>query len=193
MTFKLGLTGSIGMGKSTTAQMFVDQGCALWDADAVVRALYAPKGPAIAPVAALVPAALQDNMLNREILRDAIRADDSLLSEIEAIVHPLVQASRAQFIADTDADVAVFDIPLLYETGSEKEFDAVACVFSDEKTQKARVLARGSMSEDDLALILSRQMPIAEKRARADFEIETDTMDHARQQVADILATIRGA
>ncbi len=195
MTFKLGLTGSIGMGKSTTAQMFVEAGCALWDADATVHQLYAPNGPAIAPIVQLVPEALEDTdkgpILNRAILRDAIRADDTLLTKIEAIVHPMVKASRTDFIAETKADIAVFDIPLLFETKSEANFDAIACVYTDADTQKQRVLARGNMSEDDLALILSRQMPIDEKRKRADFAIKTDTLDHAKQQVSAILDTIR--
>lgn len=195
MTFKLGLTGSIGMGKSTTAQMFVDAGCALWDADATVHQLYAPNGPAIAPIAKLVPQALEDTdqgpILNRAILREAIRSEETVLSQIEAIVHPMVKSSRAQFIAQTTADIAVFDIPLLFETGSQDDFDATACVFTDADTQKQRVLARGQMSAEDLKMILSRQMPIADKRAKADFDIETDTLDHARQQVTAILETIR--
>lgn len=192
MSFLLGLTGSIGMGKSTTAQMFADAGCAVWDADAAVHQLYAPNGLAIAPIAELVPDALQDNVLDRTVLRNAIRADASLLSKIEAIVHPLVGASRDAFKADAASEILVFDTPLLFETGGNAGMDAVACVWTNAETQKERVLSRGTMSEDDFAMILSRQIPIEEKRALSDYVIETDTLDHARAQVAAILADIKG-
>jgi dephospho-CoA kinase len=192
MSFLLGLTGSIGMGKSTTAQMFADAGCAVWDADAAVHQLYAPDGPAIAPIAELVPDALQDHVLDRTVLRDAIRADATLLSKIEAIVHPLVGASRDAFKEDAAAEILVFDTPLLLETGGNANMDAVACVWTNAEMQKERVLSRGTMSEDDFAMILSRQMPIEEKRALSDYVIETDTLDHARAQVAAILADIKG-
>ncbi|WP_293450469.1 dephospho-CoA kinase [Planktotalea sp.] len=192
MSFLLGITGSIGMGKSTTAQMFADAGCAVWDADAAVHQLYAPNGLAIAPIAVLVPDALQDNVLDRTVLRNAIRADASLLSKIEAIVHPLVGASRDAFKADAASEILVFDTPLLFETGGNVGMDAVACVWTNAETQKERVLSRGTMSEDDFAMILSRQMPIEEKRALSDYVIETDTLDHARAQVAAILADIKG-
>ncbi|MDA7427679.1 dephospho-CoA kinase [Primorskyibacter aestuariivivens] len=191
MTFRLGLTGSIGMGKSTTAQMFTDLGCALWDADAAVHRAYAPGGPAIAPIGAMVPEALRGDRLDRDVLRNAIRSDAELLSRIEAVVHPIVRADREQFLRDTKADIAVLDIPLLFETGAEAEMDAVAVVSVAPDIQKARVLERGTMSEDDFNLILSRQMRDAEKRKRADFVIETDTLEHARQQVETIVTTIR--
>lgn len=191
MTYRLGLTGSIGMGKSTTAQMFADEGCALWDADAAVHRAYAPGGPAIAPVGALVPDALRGDRLDRETLRNAIRSDAELLSRIEAVVHPIVRADREQFLRETTADIAVLDIPLLFETGSESDMDAVAVVSVAPDIQKARVLERGTMSEDDFDLILSRQMPDAEKRSKADFVIETDTLEHARAQVKTVVRTIR--
>lgn len=192
MKFRLGLTGSIGMGKSTTAQMFVEEGCDLWDADAAVHRLYAPNGPAIAPVAQLVPDALRDGSLDRTVLRDAIRADDTLLGKIEKIVHPLVAQDRESFISESNKAILVFDTPLLFETGGNNSMDAVACVWTDAATQKERVLARGTMSEEDLAMILARQMPIEEKRAKSDYEIETDTLDHARAQVRAIVADIKG-
>ena len=191
MTFRLGLTGSIGMGKSTTAQMFVDHGCALWDADAAVHRAYAPGGPAIAPVGALVPEALHGDRLDRDVLRNAIRSDAELLSRIEAVVHPIVRADREQFLRETKADIAVLDIPLLFETSAEGEMDAVAVVSVAPDVQKARVLERGTMREEDFNLILSRQMPDAEKRSKADFVIETDTLEHARQQVETVVKTIR--
>ncbi len=191
MTFRLGLTGSIGMGKSTTAQMFADAGCAIWDADAAVHDAYAPGGPAIHPVGALVPDALRGDRLDRDTLRNAIRENPELLAQIEKIVHPLVRANRDAFLKSTDAKIAVLDIPLLFETGAETELDAVACVTVSEDIQKARVMARGTMSESDLELILSRQMPNDEKIARATYVIETDTLEHARAQVNDIVRQIR--
>ena len=192
MSFKLGLTGSIGMGKSTTAQMFADAGCDVWDADAAVHRLYAPNGLAIEPVAQLVPDALHGGILDRYILRNAIRADATLLSSIEKIVHPLVGEDRAAFIAKAKADILVFDIPILFETGGNKAMNAVACVSVDAETQRARVLARGTMNEDDFKMILARQMPIEEKRALSDYVIETDTLDHARAQVVAIIEDIKG-
>lgn len=192
MKFLLGLTGSIGMGKSTTAQMFVEEGCDLWDADAAVHRLYAPNGPAIVPIAKLVPDALKGDILDRDTLRSAIRADDSLLSKIEAIVHPMVAQDREAFITQSNKDILVFDVPLLFETGGNERMDAVACVWTDQMIQKERVLARGTMTKDDFEMILSRQMPIEEKRAKSDYQIETDTLDHARAQVRKIVADIRG-
>lgn len=191
MTFNLGLTGSIGMGKSTTAAMFAGEGCDVWDADAAVHRLYAPNGPAIAPIAKLVPDALKGDILDRTILRDAIRSDQTLLSQIESIVHPMVRADRDAFRATSKAEILVFDIPLLFETGAETEMDAVACVWIDEQTQQSRVLERGTMSLEDLELILSRQMPIELKREKSDYVIQTDTTEHARAQVKAVIADIR--
>ncbi len=191
MTFKLGPTGSIGMGKSTTAQFFADEGCDVWDADATVHRLYAPGGPAIVPVAALVPEALRGDVLDRDVLRDAIRSDQQLLSKIEQIVHPLVRSDRAEFLRSAASDIVVFDIPLLFETQSDKDMDAVACVVVDRDTQKERVLARGTMTEADLDLILSRQMPIEEKLAKSDYVIETYTLDDAKARVKAVVKDIR--
>ncbi|MBC7132225.1 MAG: dephospho-CoA kinase [Roseovarius sp.] len=190
MTFRLGLTGSIGMGKSTTAQLFVEEGCALWDADAAVHRLYAPGGAAVAPIAGAFPEAVEDGAVNRARLRAIIARDPDALKRIEAIVHPLVTRDRADFLAAQSADVTVLDIPLLFETGVA-DLDAVAVVSAPPEEQRARVLARGTMSEADFEAILARQMPDAEKRARADYVIETDTPAHAREQVRTILADIR--
>ena len=192
MTFKLGLTGSIGMGKSTTARMFADLGCALWDADAAVARLYGPDGAALGPISSLLPDAIVDGTLDRAVLRREIAKDPGLLARIEAIVHPLVRADRERAVQETDADIIVCDIPLLFETGSDREMDAVACVSVDAETQRARVLERGTMSEEDFEMILRRQMPNAEKCDRADFVIPTDTMENARNQVLDIVNRIRG-
>lgn len=190
--FKLGLTGSIGMGKSTTAKMFAEAGCALWDADAAVHRLYEKGGAAVAPIAALISNAVIDGAVSRAALKQAIGAEPALLDQIEAIVHPLVAQDRSEFLTTAKADIAVLDIPLLFETGSRSRFDAVAVVWIDAETQKSRVLARGTMDEAQFNMILAKQMPIAEKKARADYLIETDTLEHARAQVHSVINHIRG-
>lgn len=191
MSFRLGLTGSIGMGKSTTAQLFVAEGCALWDADQAVHRLYGPGGAAVDPLRALCPGAIADGAVSRDRLRALLGRTPGLLGQIEAIVHPLVAQDRDRFLADCPADIAVLDIPLLFENGTEAQMDAVACVTIDPATQKARVLARGTMTEAQFRDILARQMPDAEKRARADYVISTETLDHARQQVQTVIRDIR--
>ncbi|MEM6311625.1 MAG: dephospho-CoA kinase [Pseudomonadota bacterium] len=190
MTFKLGLTGSIGMGKSTTAQMFVDRGCALWDADAAVHRLYAKGGSAVKKFAEILPEAIEDDQVSRKKLKLLIERDPNTLKIIERIVHPLVRADRERMMVSVDVHVTVFDIPLLFETDAQDEFDAVACVHVSDTEQKRRVLARGTMSEDQFHLILSKQMPIADKLARSDYQIETSSMDAAAQQVDAVLADI---
>jgi dephospho-CoA kinase len=191
MTFRLGLTGSIGMGKSTTARLFAEEGCAVWDADAAVHRLYARGGAGVAPVAAAFPEAVVDGVVDRGRLRRIIAGDAAALARIEAIVHPLVARDRAEFVAAQEADVTVLDIPLLYETGAETGLDAVAVVSVAPEIQRDRVLARGTMSAAEFETILARQVPDAEKRARADYVIETDSMEHARAQVRAVLARIR--
>jgi dephospho-CoA kinase len=190
MTFRLGLTGSIGMGKSTTAQLFVEEGCALWDADAAVHRLYSCGGAAVAPMARAFPDAVEGGEVQRARLKEIIARDAAALKRIEAIVHPLVAADRAAFLVAQTADVTVLDIPLLFETGATG-FDAVVVVSAPPETQRARVLARGTMSDAEFETILARQMPDSEKRARADYVIETDTLDHARAQVRAVMADIR--
>lgn len=192
MTFKLGLTGSIGMGKSTTAQMFVDLGCAVWDADAAVHRLYAKGGAAVAPMGEICPDAIVDGAVSRDHLRDAIQADPSLLKKIEAIVHPLVARDRVGFVENATSDILVFDIPILFETGGNAAMDAVVCVSVPAELQRERVMARGTMSEAQFAQILAKQMPNEEKVARSDYVVVTDTLDHARAQVEKIVSTIRG-
>lgn len=189
--FLLGLTGSIGMGKSTTAQMFVDEGCALWDADAAVHRLYAKGGAAVAPFAQVFPDAVIDGAVSRPALKEIIGRDPSALKQIEAIVHPLVGQDRAEFLANADADIVVLDIPLLFETGGDARVDATACVFTDDATQEARVMERGTMTSDQFLSIKAKQLPAAEKCARATYVIETDTLEHARAQVQKIVSTIR--
>ncbi|WP_299684596.1 dephospho-CoA kinase [uncultured Tateyamaria sp.] len=192
MTFKLGLTGSIGMGKSTTAQMFADAGCAVWDADAAVHRLYAKGGAAVEPMRDLLPDAIVDGAVSRAVLKDAIGKRPALLQEIEAIVHPLVAADRAEFIETVDADILVFDIPLLFETGGDAAMDATVCVSIPTEEQEARVMARGTMTRAQFEAIRAKQMPNAEKCAHADYVIVTDTLEHARAQVHSVISQIRG-
>ena len=188
MTFRLGLTGSIGMGKSTTAQMFRDLGHTVWDADQAVHRLYAPGGLAVAPVAAAFPAALAQGGIDRGALKTALAADPAALARLEGIVHPLVARDRQDFLArHVGAPLVVLDIPLLFESAHPPDLDGVAVVSTDPATQAARVLARPGMTRDTLAMILARQMPDADKRARADWIIPTDSLDGARAAVARIV------
>ncbi|NOC93695.1 dephospho-CoA kinase [Ruegeria sp. HKCCD6604] len=191
MNFALGLTGSIGMGKSTTAQMFVEEGCALWDADAAVHRLYSRGGAAVGPMERLFPSAIQDGAVNREALKQIIAADPAALKAIEAIVHPLVAADRIAFREAATNDILVFDIPLLFETGGDVAMDAVACVSIPADEQKRRVMERGTMTEAQFEQIRAKQMPNEEKCARSDYVIVTDTLDHARAQVQDVVRQIR--
>lgn len=190
MSFSLGLTGSIGMGKSTTATLFAEEGCAVWDADAAVHRLYDVGGAAVEPLAVAFPDAVVSGAVDRGRLRQVIVGDATALPRIEAIVHPLVAADRATFRKTADRPVLVFDIPLLFETGGDTEMDAVACVWIDAETQRRRVLDRGTMTVEQFEQILQKQMPIADKKARSDYLIETDTPEHAREQVREILRDI---
>ncbi|MFG6529306.1 MULTISPECIES: dephospho-CoA kinase [unclassified Sulfitobacter] len=189
--FHLGLTGSIGMGKSTTAKMFAEEGCAVWDADAAVHRLYAPGGAAVAPMQTAFPEAIEGGGVSRAALKEVIAADPTALPRIEAIVHPLVAEDRATFLAQADSDIAVLDIPLLFETGGEAAMDAVACVTIPAEVQRERVLARGTMTEAQFDAIRAKQMPAEEKCARSDYVIVTDTLDHARAQVRAVIRDIR--
>lgn len=189
--FLLGLTGSIGMGKSTTAQMFADAGCAVWDADETVHRLYGEGGAGVAKIAALYPEALENNQISRARLKEIIARDETALAKIESIVHPLVGQDRAGFLRQAKADIVVIDIPLLFETGGEANVDAVVCVITDDETQKQRVMARGTMNEQQFEQIRAKQLPAKEKAARATYVIETDTLEHARAQVQNIVDTIR--
>jgi dephospho-CoA kinase len=191
--FLLGLTGSIGMGKSTAAGMFAEAGVPVWDADATVHALYAPGGAAVAPIAAAFPGAVRDGAVDRAALKTILSSDKQALSRLEAIVHPLTTAAREAFIAaHGDADLILLDIPLLFETGADAACDAVLVVTAAPEVQRARVLARGQMTEAQLDMILARQMPDAEKRARADHVIETISFESTRAAVQNLIAQIRG-
>lgn len=190
MTFRLGLTGSIGMGKTSTAQMFADLGCAVWDADAAVHRLYARSGAAVGPVSDRFPDALVDGAISRERLKTLISRDPDVISQLESIVHPLVREDRNSFAASSRAAITVFDIPLLFETGSDQDMNATVCVFVAPEIQRDRVLARGTMTQDQLDAILARQMPSDEKCARATYMVETDSFEHTREQVLDIYTGI---
>ena len=189
----LGLTGSIGMGKSTTAQMFADEGVPVYDADAAVHALYAPGGAAVAPIEAAFPGVTGPNGVDRAELSHRVVGKPDELKRLEAIVHPLVAQSRGAFFEQArDADIVVLDIPLLFETGGHTNVDAVVVVTAPPEMQRERVLARPGMSPERLDAILAQQMADAEKRARAHFVVDTGQgFDHARDQVRAILATLR--
>lgn len=192
--FRLGLTGSIGMGKSTTAAMFGAEGCAVWDADEAVHRLYSRGGGLVTPVAKLFPAALRDGAIDRAALKTALDGDAARLRRLESVVHPAVGADRADFAAQAQQDgfdIVVFDIPLLFETGADEQMDAVAVVSVDAETQAQRVLSRPGMTRKAFDFILSRQMPDAEKRRRATWVIPTDTPEGARITVRAICAEIR--
>ncbi|QYK41938.1 MAG: dephospho-CoA kinase [Paracoccaceae bacterium] len=189
--FRLGLTGSIGMGKSTTAVMFADEGVPVWDADAAVHKLYAPGGDAVAPVAAIWPRAVSAGGVDRQVLKSIVTADPAGLARLEAVVHPLVAADRAAFLARTDADLVVLDIPLLFETGAEALMDATLLVTAPPALQRQRVLSRPGMTEAAFDAILARQMPDRDKRARATHIIETLSHASVRAAVRALIAYIR--
>jgi dephospho-CoA kinase len=191
MTYRLGLTGSIGMGKSTTAEIFAAQGIPVWDADATVHALYAKGGQAAQMFATFCPDVLQNGAVSRPLLRAKIATDPALLDQIQSKIHPLVAASRQDFLAQTRAPIVLLDIPLLFETGADRLCDGIAVVSVPAEIQRKRVLARGQMTEAELDLILQRQMPDAEKRARATWVIETTSLDSAAHAVKQILQDIR--
>jgi dephospho-CoA kinase len=187
----LGLTGSIGMGKTTTAAMFGEAGAPVYDADVAVHRLYAAGGAAVAPVEAAFPGVTADGAVNRVQLKARVLGDPGALRRLEAITHPLVFADRAGFLekaAASGAPVAVIDVPLLFETGGERMTHAVAVVSAPEPVQRERVLARPGMTPAALDSILARQTPDVEKRARADFVIDTGSgLEATRAQVRRVL------
>lgn len=189
--FKLGLTGSIGMGKSTTAALFRAEGVPVWDADAAVHRLYAQGGAAVGPMAALLPNAVRDGSVSRETIREHLAHNPGLLPAIEAIVHPLVAQDRDSFIARATSDIVVLDIPLLFEKGTEAGLDATLLVTAPPSLQRARVLARPGMTEAHFATILARQMPDAEKRRRATHIVETLDLPSVTAYVRALLSHIR--
>ena len=188
MSFLLGLTGSIGMGKSTTADMFREAGVPVWDADATVAKLYAKDGAAVAPLSALNMGLIQNDAVDRVALKNWVKTDPNALNRLESLIHPLVAADRAKFIDDhAEQSLIVCDIPLLYETGADQWLDAVLVVTTDAQTQKARVMARAGMDPELFDQILVRQMPSSEKTTRADYVIETNSFEGARKAVHDLI------
>ena len=189
--FKLGLTGSIGMGKTTTASIFSALGCDVWDADAAVHRLYAKGGAAVAPMSGAFSQVIEEGAVSRAQLRSLIFADPLALKSIEKIVHPLLVQDRADFVAGSQSDILVFDIPLLFETGGDANMDGVACVWTTAEVQQERVMQRGTMSMEQFEVVRAKQLPTHEKRDRSDFVIITDTIEHARVQVQNVLTEIR--
>lgn len=194
MTFVLGLTGSIGMGKSTTAQLFVQRGVPLHDADAAVHGLH--RGRAAVPIEAAFPGTVVDGAVDRAKLSAAVLGKPEALRRLEAIIHPLVREEEEAFLARCrreGAELAIIDVPLLLETGGESRCDAVLVVTAPAKVQRARVLARPGMTAEKLDAILSRQMPDAEKRRRAHFLVDTSRgLVAAERQVGSILMALAG-
>src|SRR5262245_44242004 len=190
--FVIGLTGSLGMGKSTTARLFAEAGVPVHDADAVVHRLY--EGEAAAAIEAAFPGTTTNGRVDRNQLAARVLNDEAALKRLEAIVHPLVQAAEQRLLAEAAAHaerVAVLDIPLLFETGADRRVDAVVVVSAPAEVQRTRVLERPGMTMDKLESILAKQMPDAEKRRRADFVVDTSRgLDAARAQVRAILNAV---
>jgi dephospho-CoA kinase len=188
----LGLTGSIGMGKSTTAKLFTEAGVPVYDADAAVHKIY--EGEAAPAIEAAFPGTTVDGRVDRAKLSAKVVHDQAAIKQLEQIVHPMLGASRKKFLEEAEASgapVVVMDIPLLYETGGEKRVDAVVVVSTDPATQRERILARGTMTNEALDAILARQLPDAEKRKRADFVVDTSHgLDPVRTAIRDILAEV---
>jgi len=190
----VGLTGSIGMGKSTTSAMFQAEGVPVYDADAAVHALYAKGGAAVAPVEAAFPGVVVDGVIDRAKLSTHVVGKPEALKKLEAIVHPLVGESRKVFFqaaAEANSPLVILDIPLLFETGGERNVAAVIVVSAPEAVQRERVMARPEMTAEKLDAILARQLPDAEKRARADIVIDTSQgLESAREQVRAAIAKL---
>jgi dephospho-CoA kinase len=188
----LGLTGSIGMGKSTTGKLFVEAGVPLYDADAEVHKLY--EGAAVPAIEEAFPGTTANGKVDRQKLSARVVHDPAAMKQLEQIVHPMLGAGRKKFFDDAERaglPVVVVDVPLLFETGGEKRVDAVVVVTTSPELQRERVLARGTMDAERLDSIIARQMPDAEKRKRADFVVDTsDGLDRVRAQIKDILTKV---
>jgi dephospho-CoA kinase len=192
---RIALTGSIGMGKSTVAKMFERAGVPVFDADAVVHRLQAPGGGLVEKIGELFPGCVRCGTLDRECLAEIVLADRDKLAALERIVHPAVREARDEFVAQhKGAPVLLFEIPLLFETGGENDFDKIVVVSAPADVQRSRVLERNGMSLAKLKSILDRQMPDAEKRRRADFVVDTGTdLSTTESQVREILACLGAA
>jgi dephospho-CoA kinase len=191
----IGLTGSIGMGKTETARMFGAAGIPVYDADAAVHRLYAPGGEAVPAIEQAFPECVRSGQVDRGCLSAKVRADGAALARLEAIVHPLIAHDQESFVARAaaeGADLVVLDIPLLFESGSHSRMDVVVVVTAPDDVQRRRVLARPGMNQDLLDQILSRQLPDVDKQKRADFVVETDQgLGHAFDQVKHIVSQLR--
>ncbi|MEO0418544.1 MAG: dephospho-CoA kinase [Pseudomonadota bacterium] len=191
----IGLTGSIGMGKSTVAAMFAEAGVPIFDADAEVRAMQGPDGELLPAIEAAFPGSTGEDGVNREALGQLVFGDPEKLAQLESIVHPAVGQKRAQFLADNaDAPILLFDIPLLFEGTGHSAVDTIVVVSAPAETQRERVLARPGMTVEKFEHILGLQTPDAEKRERADHVIETGTtIDQTRTQVTQLIEILRAA
>ena len=191
----IGLTGSIGMGKSTTAAMFREAGIPVYDADAAVADLYLTGGAAVEPLEAAFPGVTKDGAVDREALRQRVLGDDAAMAKLNSVVHPLLGKDRIAFYQRAEqagADMVVLDIPLLFETGGHLNMDVVVVASAPAQMQRERVLARPGMTADRLDAILARQLHDTEKRAKAHFVVDTGRgLEAARQQVAEIIAVMR--
>ena len=191
----IGLTGSIGMGKTATAAMFAEAGVPVADSDKLVHQLYKKGGAAVAPIAAAFPDVVTEGAIDRQKLARHLTGHPGDFKKIEAIVHPLVRAEQEKFLNEArrrKARLAVLDIPLLFETGRDRDVDKIVVVSAPAAVQRERVLARPGMTEEKFASILARQLPDAEKRARADFIVDSSHgFDHARAQVRHIIAELK--
>ena len=192
-SYILGLTGSIGMGKSTTAEFFRDAGVPVWDADASVHQLYEKGGVGVRAIETLTTAAIKDGAVDRSALRQAILDDKGLLQKIEEAIHPLVSADRQKFLEKhSEEPMIVCDIPLLFETGADEWLDAVLVVTADAEVQKQRVMDREGMTLNVFETILAKQIPDSEKRQRADYLIDTGLgLDHAQSEVLSLIERLK--
>jgi len=190
--FAIGLTGGIGMGKSETAKLFAEEGVSVHDADAAITRLYGKGGAAVEAIAKAFPGTVKDGAVDRAQLSARVVADPGALARLEQLVHPLVQRDRKDFLEHAGAPIVLFDIPLLFEIGAEREMDAVVVASAPEEVRRARVLARPGMTADKFESLKARQLDDAKKRQQAHYVVMTDKgLDHAREQVRMILAEIR--
>jgi dephospho-CoA kinase len=190
--YLIGLTGSIGMGKSQTAKLFAEKGIPVFDADAAIHALYAKGGAAVEKIGAEFPGTVRDGAVDRAQLSSQVSGDPKKLAQLEDLVHPLVLAQRAEFLAAAQGDIVVLDIPLLFETGADAWMDALVVASAPSEVQRQRVLSRPGMTAEKFEALHARQLPDAQKRQQAHYVVMTDKgLDQAREQVKMILTAIR--
>lgn len=188
---KIGLTGSMGMGKTTTGKVFEKLGCAVWDADKTTHKLYSKGGKAVTAVAKLFPSSVENGSISRSKLKSMLRNDPDKLRDLEKAVHPLILEDRQTFQNNTKKEILVFDIPLLFETGADREMHKTVCVFTSYENQLERLKNRSHGGEEYFKELLSKQMPSNEKCKRADYLIETRTLNLVEKRVKEILKEIK--